>query len=168
MPIQDSKDKSSARQISEKSEITRRSALNTIATGAAVGAMAITSFPLSADASPPRTMNINAMTPAQWEEFVGSSFRVNGPSFDDPQYSEETAEIRLEQVIENNWVLDKDPNQPSQLPRALISLLFLTNKEIPNATFSVEHNRLGKSNLFLQEVPRGDFADKTIYEIVMN
>ena len=147
---------------SEKSEITRRTALNSIASGGALGALAITSLPMSASAaSSPLMMSVQ-----NWRAHVGSQFRVMGQAFEDvPTGIGSGASLTLEKVVEN---VHDDPDRPAQLRRNSISLMFTSDREVPCATLALQHRQLGRTDLFVHEVQRDEFAGKRTYEVVLN
>jgi hypothetical protein len=165
MSNQDSSRKSGTEP--NKAEMTRRSAIKGMATGTAASAFALSSVCVASNAFGSNLMQPHAMTFEDWNPLLGNKFHVQGLLFCKTKYNEQAdAELRLEQVIENDW--SKDPSRPLNLRRSSISLLFSSNKEIPNTTYAIKHGKLGKSHLFLHEVSRDELFGRKVYEVVLN
>lgn len=169
MPLRKLKNSGCAQPVNKgASEMTRRSALNTIVLGGAAGAIAISPIPLSGNSILFQKMNPIEMTSEDWNQFVGDEFLFDGPALDDAKVTEQVGTaLRLKKVVESKSSRSDDPYRPANLRPTSISLLFVSSAKIPNATYVVEHRDLKKSHLFLHQVLLDNGPEKT-YEVVLN
>jgi hypothetical protein len=155
------------RTIKGVSDMTRRSALNTIVLSGAAGAIAISPIPLSGNSILIEKLNPIEMTSADWNQFVGDVFLFGGPAFDAKASEQVGTTLRLKKLVESKLSRSNDPHRPANLRPTSISLLFVSSTKIPNATYAVEHRDLEKSHLFLHQVLLDNDQEKT-YEAVLN
>jgi hypothetical protein len=169
MPFRDLKNNGCPRANNKGvSDMTRRSALNTIVLSGAAGAIAISPIPLSGNSILIEKLNPIEMTSADWNQFVGDVFLFGGLALDDAKATEQVGTtLRLKKVVESKLSRSNDPHRPANLRPTSISLLFVSSTKIPNATYAVEHRDLEKSHLFLHQVLLDNGQEKT-YEVVLN
>jgi hypothetical protein len=154
------------------SDVTRRSALARVAAvgtaGPALLAVGCESLTEGVDLGSDSSKRVVALGHEKWHAMVGDTFEVQGLAHPDPALPK-VPRVRLELREATDRTVADDEHRPDHVRETTLSLLFVAPRGInmPNATYTIEHRKLGRFELFLHAT-RDEDHQGSLFEAVLN
>ena len=145
----------------EPTDQTRREALAVAALGAG-GAMALSQTAFAGQLASLPSPRMHLMNCEQWSAMLGQKFDVKDAD------GSTIAWLVLEEVFDDQSAERKSAPRPAHIRQQAVSLVFACSRPIEDADYLVCHSELGFAPCHLFETRRGDRAEKTRYQVVLN